>query len=113
MMVEQQLFAALNALVSGRMYPMVAPDSPITPYIVYQNISNKPEVCLAGNTPIQNTRMQIDAYDKTYLGVKTLKASIDTAMLAASLRNVPLNQQDIYESAVKLYRIQQDYSIWY
>lgn len=112
-MIEQTIFSTLNGLVGGRCYPMVAPDSPTCPYIVYQNIANKPEVCLDGNIPISNTRMQIDAYEKTYSGVKTLKASIDAAMLAAAFKNVPLMQQDIYEAEVKLYRVQQDYSIWY
>lgn len=112
-MIEQSLFTTLTGLVGGRVYPMIAPDSPVTPYILYQNIANTPEVCLAGNIPISNTRMQIDAYDKTYAGVKTLKADIDAAMLAATFKNVPLMQRDLFENEVKLYRIQQDYSIWH
>lgn len=112
-MVEQSLFSLLNGLVGGRMYPLVAPDSPVAPFIVYQNINNSPEVCLDGNIPISNTRMQIDIYDKSYAGVKAIKAAMDAAMQGASLRNVPLNGNDFFEPSVKLYRVQQDYSIWY
>lgn len=115
-MVEQTLFNTLNALVSGRMYPMVAPDSPVVPFIVYQNITNSPEYTLGNTSPINNTRMQIDCYSDSYSGVKTLVASVQSAMMAAAqantLVNVPKMSQDLYESEVKLFRVTQDYSIW-
>jgi hypothetical protein len=117
MMVENALFNLLNGLVGGRMYPMVAPDSPTVPFIVYQNITNSPEYTLGNTSPINNTRMQIDCYSDTYGGVKSLVASVQSAMQAAAqaktLVNVPKMSSDLYEAEVKLYRVTQDYSIWY
>ncbi len=103
----------LSSLTGGRVYPLVAPDSPIKPYIVYQNIANSPENTLANGVPINNTRMQIDCYDLTYAGVKTLSAALVTTMAAASFTNIQTMNQDLYEPEVKLFRIQFDYSIWY
>jgi len=112
-MIEQALFATLQGLVGGRMYPLVAPDSPTAPCIVYQNIANTPEVTLANGIPINNTRMQIDCYDSTYAAVKTLAAAVQAAMAMAAFTNVPKMSQDLYEPDVKLFRMQMDYSVWY
>lgn len=112
-MIEQTLTSTLSALAGGRMYPLVAPDSPVTSYIVYQNIANSPENTLADGVPINNTRMQIDCYDKTYAGVKALAAAVVTAMSGASFTNLLTMNQDLYEAEVKLYRVQMDFSIWY
>lgn len=111
-MIEEQLKTTLSSLVGGRVYPMTAPDKPTTPYITYQNIANSPENTLTG-VPVNNTRMQVDCFDKTYSGVKTLAANVVTAMQAASYANVQTMNQDIYEAEVKLYRVQFDFSIWY
>jgi hypothetical protein len=112
-MIEETLQATLSALVGGRVYPMVAPDSPTKPYIIYQNIANSPNNTLADGVPINNTRMQIDCYDITYANVKNLSASISAAMAAASFSNILTMNQDLYEQDPMLYRVQQDYSIWY
>ena len=115
MSIEEQLFAVLSgiAAIGPRVYPNVAPDQPTTPYIVYHNIANSPEVTLADGVPINNTRMQIDIYDTSYLnGVKARAADVVAAMVAAAFTNVPLMNQDLWEQDVKLHRVQMDYSIW-
>ena len=112
-MIEETLFTTLSALAGGRVYPLIAPDSPIKPFIIYQNIANTPEVTLANGVPISNTRMQIDCYDKTYAAVKAFAAAVQAAMTSATFTNVPLMNQDLYEQEVKLYRVQLDFSIWF
>lgn len=112
-MIEETLKTTLSSLVAGRVYPLIAPNKPTVPFIIYQNIANTPEVTLADGIPINNTRMQIDCYDKTYAGAKALAVSIQIAMAAASFINVPAMSQDLYEADVKLYRVQQDYSLWF
>ncbi|MFA5170423.1 MAG: DUF3168 domain-containing protein [Sulfuriferula sp.] len=112
-MIEETLQATLSTLVGGRVYPLVAPDSPVKPYIIYQNIANSPNNTLADGVPINNTRMQIDCYDVTYAGVKNLAAGIIAAMATASFTNILTMNQDLFEPDPKLYRIQHDFSIWY
>lgn len=113
MTIEDQIYTLLGALVANRAYPLTAGDTPVAPYIVYQNIANTPEVTLADGVPINNTRMQFDVYDKTYEGAKALAAQVVTAMAGSAITNVPLMNQDLYEPEVRLYRVQMDYSIWY
>ena len=95
------------------MYPLIAPDNPVVPYIVYQNIVTTPEVTLADGAPLNSARMQIDLYDKVFLNVKTLSTQVAAAMAASALVNIPLTNQDMYEPEVKLYRVIMEYSIWF
>ena len=113
MIIEETLETLLKPLATGSCWPLVAPDKPATPYIVYQNISNTPEVTLSDGVPINNTRMQIDVYAKSYKDVKAVAAAVVTAMATAAFTNVPLQNQDLYEQDVKLYRVQMDYSLWF
>ena len=110
-MIEETLKTVLNSLVANRVYPLIAPDKPTVPYIIYQSIANTPENTLT-SVSIYNTRMQIDCYDKTYAGVKALAVNVRSAMAAASFANVQTMDQDLFEDDVKLYRIQFDYSLW-
>ena len=96
-----------------RVYPLVAPDAVVRPYIVFQRITANDENVLAGSSTLFNTRMQIDCYADTYAGVINLAAQIDALMNTWVNQNVSLGAQDLYESDVKLYRIQVDYSIWH
>jgi hypothetical protein len=110
MTIEQQLFTVLNAVAPT--YPMIAPDGEATPYILYQGITDQPQMSLTGETA-QNKRIQIDAYSNTYAGVKTLEASVDLALDSSGIVIIPKNRTDLYESDVKLYRVQMDFSVWY
>jgi len=112
-MIEQSVWTALSGLAGGRVYAMIAPDTPTAPFIVYQNIANKPEVTLANGTPINNTRIQIDAYAKTYAGAKALADLVTAAMAAASFTSIPILNTDGYEPETKLFRMIQDFSLWY
>lgn len=112
MAIEGDVQAVLAALVGGRCYPMVAPDNTVRPYIIFLVVSNVPEVTLDGPVDTENRRIQIDVYDPTYSGVKTLELAIKAAMIAASFTNIPLVSRETYESETKLYRISLDYSIW-
>jgi hypothetical protein len=102
----------LAALVSGRCYPLTAPDPVTKPYIIYSVISDVQENGIGGFAGISNQRMQVDAYATSYGAVKTLAASIKTAMSTAAFTNIHLSSQDLHESDTQLYRISMDFSIW-
>jgi hypothetical protein len=113
MAVEGDLQTLLGALVSGRCYPVTAPDSPTKPYITYQVISNVPLVNLDGPEGLENRRVQIDIWGDSYGAVKTLEVSVKSAMAGASFTNVPLpSPGEGYESDTKLYGVTMDYSVW-
>lgn len=96
-----------------RVYPLSAPDATARPYIIFQRITSNDENVLAGSSGLVNTRMQVDCYADTYASVINLAAQVDALFNAWVTQNVSLGAQDLYESDVKLYRIQADYSIWH
>lgn len=110
--IETSVQAVLAALVSGRCYPLVAPANVVKPYIVYQVVSNIPEVILDGAEGLEQRHMQFDIYAATYAAAKTLEESLKAAMLAASFVNVPLAYGDSYEPETQLYRCLMEYSVW-
>jgi hypothetical protein len=112
MTIEATIQSVLGALVTGRCYPMIAPDKTVKPYVVYQVISNVPEVTLDGVTDTENRRVQVDIYDRSYGAVKTLELAVKAAMEAATFINIPLSSRETYETDTQLYRVSIDYSIW-
>ena len=97
--------------VVGRCYPMVAPEKPTVPYAIYFQVTNVPEVVMKNEVPIENSRIQVDVYCKTYAEAQTKADAIRTAMMGIGA--VPVSAGDLYESEVKLYRVTQDFSIWF
>lgn len=111
MSFEEQLYAVLSAVAPA--FPLVPVESQTAPYILYRNITNNPEVTLENTIPINNTRIQIDAFASTYAGMKSLASQIQEAMSAASFTNIPRSSHDGYEDVVMLFRFTIDYSVWY
>ena len=112
MAVEGDIQTLLAALVSGRAYPLTAPDPVIKPYIIFQVISDVQQNHLEGYAGFSNRRFQIDAYATSYGAAKTMAASIKTAMAASLIINVHLSSHDLYEPEVQLYRVSMDFSVW-
>lgn len=110
MAFEEQLFLALTAVAPT--FPLVPAQSQPAPYILYRNITNRPEVTLENTIPVSNARIQIDAFATTYAGMLELSGLIQAAMIGAEFTNVPLSYHDSYEDVVMLYRWTADYSVW-
>lgn len=111
MSILTDIQATIGALVSGRCYPLISPEKPVAPYAVYFQVANAPEVTMETTVPVENTRLQVDIFAKTYAESQSLADQIRTAMM--NLGAVPLLAVDLYEQEVKLYRVAQDFSIWY
>lgn len=111
-MTPDDIFNALKGLVQNRVHPLVAPDKPATPYIVYQRIASVPENTLSDGVPIDQTRLQVDSYADDYLSVQNLATSVKAAMAAAFPQSTLQLEQDLYEQDTKLFRVMHDYSIW-
>jgi hypothetical protein len=102
---------ATNA--ANRIYPETAPDTPVTPYVVFSEVFNNNENVLSGSSGLVNTRVQFDFYAPTKLAAKTLQAQVDALMNAWTTQNSSLGGSGGFEAAVKLYRQTMDYSIWH
>lgn len=120
--MEQALFAlltgnaAVNAAVAGRVYPIVMPDDPTLPCITYQRTSAVRQHHMEGRGNLTNGEYTIDvwAYQEPsgMAEISDISAKIRACMdgLRASLSGVDvqailsLNETDIYESEVKVFR---------
>jgi len=111
-MIEQSIYSTLGSLVSNRVYPLTMPQNPTFPAIVYTRVSINPENRLEGGSSLDQIRIQIDSYAKTYSAVKSLAESVRSAMEAASFKGTLQLEQDFYEPDLGLYQVTQDYYVW-
>lgn len=116
MSLPLQLYTLLNGATAAgsQVYPMAAPDQTVAPFITYQRVSAVSENVLDGSdTNLINTRLQLDIYSATYAGAAAIFATVDSLMSSGFAQVTPLQNQDIYESEVDLYRVMAEYSIWH
>lgn len=115
MTLEVHMLAALNPLVSGRVFPDVAPESAPLPRLVYQQIGGRSINYVGDEIPsLENARMQLTAWALTRAEAKTLIKAVEVALLqAAGLQSEMVGASfSDYETDTKLYSSSQDFSIW-
>lgn len=109
------MFAALQTLVSDRVYPDLAPDPVTKPYIVYQQVGGAAVQFVGTDVPSKkNSRMQVSVWGETRAQVSALAVQVeDTLRGTASLQTIVLSAPvATYDPDTKLRGSQQDFSIW-
>ena len=112
MSLETSLQTLLNPLASGGAFQDVAGQSPVAPYIVWQQVVSTTNNNMLGASNMQNTRLQIDIYAPTGTQRSTIEAAVISAMAAASFTNVQISSQSMYEPETRLYRRMLEFSVW-
>lgn len=114
-------YSGLTALVGSRVYPLVAPNNVMRPYIVYQKISG-PQVHTMGQDPgLQYPRFQFSCWGETYSSVKAVGAQVKAALsdYSGTLLGVVIqriifeNILDSYEADTGLFGCRLDFLVWY
>lgn len=100
----------LNTLIGGRIYPLVAPQNVIKPYITYQVISDNNKQCLRGGIYKNSVRCQIDCWSTKYSEVKAIKQAVINRLVGFKSSS-DINPMDGYESETLLYRQIIDFTI--
>lgn len=117
MSIEQTIFGLINPLVSGGLYPAIAPQGVSKPYAVYCEPSGIPENTLSDGAGLQNSLIQITVWDTTYLGAKTLGEAIAGALASAfsagTLSGWQRGRRSTYEQDTALHGIIYEFSLWY
>lgn len=85
---------------------------PVYPFIVWSRVSSPSNVSLGGPSDLQNTRIQIDLFDRNVGALDTLAKALDAAMAAWSVQNVRISTFDSYEEPVRAFRVSKDFSVW-
>lgn len=112
MTIETVIYSALSGLASGKVYPLVAPEKVVAPFIVYTRIASTPQNQLNGSATLDQVRIQVDTYANTYSAVKALGVQVRSAIEGSSAKATLQTEQDFYEPELKLYRLTQDYYCW-
>lgn len=109
----EDLQAVLDPLATGgAWYGAFTLQTQPSEYIVWLRVASTSNVNLVGPSDLQNTRVQIDIYARTIQRAAAIETALESAMAAASITNVPISSQDIYEPDTRLFRIIKDYSVW-
>lgn len=116
MTVETDLFTALGALASNRVYPDVAPSGATYPLITYQQVGGAAlsflETAAVGK---RNARFQVNCWATTRVAAAALARSVeDTLVASTTLRATPIGAMSAeHEPDTGLFGTRQDFSIWY
>lgn len=76
----EEAIHSLLAIVDADIFPVQTRENTEPPYIVYQMISDVPDVVLAGASGVTQARVQIDCYADGYAAVKTLAEAVRSAL---------------------------------
>lgn len=71
--------SAVQTLVSGRLYPELAPEGVSMPYLVYSVVSNSPSDAKDG-TPIDEAQVELFSVASTYTAANDLADKVRAAM---------------------------------
>jgi len=94
-----------------RLFPAIAQENVITPFVVYTIITATKPVDLSDMSSIEDARFQIDVYDTTSAAARTLADHIvDAVNTNMDMTQVFISSQ--YENDVKLHRYIIDLSVW-
>ena len=95
--------SGVSALVGERIYPMIAPQDVMTPYITYQVVNDNSNQCVGGDVYQNDTRLQVDVWDVKYSKVDEIKEAVISALIGFKSSN-SISAMDEYEDETKLYR---------
>lgn len=104
--------SAVAALVSTRIYPVLAPQGAALPMVIFTRISSGREYTLSGATGLENPRVQIDCYSETYSEAKSVSEAVVAAIRGATtFRTAWDDPRESYEED-EIFRVSIDFSIW-
>lgn len=114
-------YAGLSALVSTRVYPVIAAQGATLPYIVHSRISGVRESAMGSDTGVARTRVQVSSYGSTYSSAKNVAKQARLALQRYSgtigsdeiLAIFVENDIDLYEEDTRLYHVATDYLVSY
>lgn len=112
---------AVKAIIASRCYPVLIPQDPTYPLIVYYRLSGLPDNTLTGSPVLTYSRFQIEAWANTYSAAKSLAGAISDALNAKTYSGTGMSigsivqqgERDSYEEPVSCYRVMLDFTLWH
>lgn len=114
-------YAGLSALVSTRIYPVIAAQGATPPYVVHSRISGVRESAMGADTGVARARVQVSSYGLTYSSAKNVAKQSRLALQRYSgtigadeiLAIFVENDIDLYEEDTRLFHVASDYLVFY
>lgn len=102
--------ATIKALINERVYPLVAPQNVVKPYITYRVITGLKLQCMGGQIYQGDYRMQIDCFSLTYSNVKAISEAVKNA-LVGFMDSMNISIIDDYDDESQLFKQIIDFKI--
>lgn len=115
MTIEADLFTALRALVSDRVFPDMAPLTTVQPYITYSQVGGEPFSYIENVVPNkQNGRFQVNVWGATRASVSATMLLVESALVTATAFQArPVSAPATgYDHDMLIYTSMQDFTIW-
>ena len=119
-------YAALLSMVNGRVYPVLAPQQAVMPFVVYQEITYRSEHHMGGAADLKNVWYQWDVFAERHQQVRDVGEALTTALdgYSGTVNGVDIRAVFVRDRRVSLeneqaggqqmlYRVSLDTEIWY
>ena len=73
-------YPGLTAIISARVYAVIAPDEATKPYVTYQKISPGRDYSHSGYSGLQKPRIQVSSYALTYEEAEAIDTQVTAAL---------------------------------
>jgi len=105
---------ALAGLASDRVFPLVADDVNVTPYVVFQIVGGDPQEYLTGEKPEKRQRrVQINVWSRSSIEASEIADQVEDALKAAPLQTEVLTTAiDTYDEVLKYRGTLQEFYIF-
>lgn len=115
MSLEGDIRTALAPSVGGRVTPDVAPDDPVYPLAIYQQVGGDAIDYSEGKVPDKaQARVQVWVWSKSRLEASTIARAQRIALVEGPMRARTLGAPvSDYNAAFKIYGARQDFEVWY
>lgn len=107
--------AGVTALVGERIYALKAPQAGQAPFVILGVVSAVPQNAFEAGARLVESRLQVDAYAKTYLEARAIDAAVTAALTQLHRSDLAFwktNERDLYDNETSLHRVSCDFSVW-
>lgn len=118
MSIETDIVATLAAgvpLVASRIYPLLLPQTPTLPAIVYLRVSGPRVQSHDGDSALQHPRFQFSCWAETYAGALAVAEEVRLALQGLTTAGVGIfeNMLDLYDAETGWFQVPVDITIWH
>lgn len=114
---------AIASKVAARVYPVIRPQGTPVPCLVYNGFPREQVMTTTGPANLRGTRIQVDAWGKTYADVKALERAVNARLIGFAGVVSGVEFQGIFEDGGmgdgfestppdKLFRVSLDFLVW-